>query len=256
MANSAVFSQIGFTESEATTYLLLLGQGRLTSQMIATRLRVPRSTVYSVLNTLEARGLVSRDRARGTTFFSANNPNHLSDAIAEKKRKLDDEARLTSELISSLMPIFKGAPTKAPRVEYYEGRANVERFLYSNMNLWIESMLMVDSTSWGFQDHTFVENYRDWISEAFRRFHVESEIKGRLLTNDAVVEQKLKGRIPRRSHRVLSSQIDFKSTIWVQGHYVVQIMSRKKPNYCFQIQDPLLAENMRLIFKMLYEQAR
>ena len=62
-------------------------------------------------------------------------------------------------------------------------------------------------------------------------------------------------KIPRRVHRTLSTSIDFKSTIWIHGHYVVQIMSRQRPNYCFQIQDPLLAENMRLIFTMLYEQA-
>ena len=256
MAESTIFSQLGFTENEVATYLLLLGQGRLTSHMIATRLRLPRSTTYSILDSLESRELVSRERARGTTFFSANNPQHLNDRLVEKKRALENETRLTSDLIASLMPIFKGGPTKAPRVEYYEGRAKVEQFLYTNMNLWLESMLMVDSTSWGFQDHTFVENYYDWITESFKSFHVEAGIKGRLLTNDAIIEKKLKGKIPRRAHRTLGTSIDFKSTIWINGHYVVQIMSRQKPNYCFQIQDPLLAENMRLIFTLLYEQAK
>jgi hypothetical protein len=88
---------------------------------------------------------------------------------------------------------------------------------------------------------------------AWRVLHVEAHIAGRILSHSSSTERQLKSRIPLREVRYLPGHYQFESSTWVMGDYVVVIMTRTEPFYALQIREPALANNLRTVFRILYE---
>ena len=225
--------QLGFTKNESLIYLLLAERGRMPAQILAQSCKMPRSTVYSVLASLEGRGLVRPEKLRGATFFRAREPEAISDWLQEDARKIRDRQIVAKSVIQDLKKIFRSGPSSAPKLEFVEGKAKVERFLDENLLRWKECILAKDRSTWGFQDHTFVELFQPWLKRAWKSLHEDGGIAGRILSNRSEVEKKLKGKIRLREVRVLGQAFDFESSMWVMGDYVVLIMTRKAPFYAF-----------------------
>ena len=69
--------EIGLTDPEAKVYLELLAIGTQVASILAKRLKINRTTIYSVLRNLGMKGLVSSRVKSNVKFFSANDPNCL-----------------------------------------------------------------------------------------------------------------------------------------------------------------------------------
>jgi hypothetical protein len=112
-------------------------------------------------------------------------------------------------------------------------------------------MVTKDNIWYGFQDHSFVENYQDWIDWTVKRFK-GTRYEVRLFSNASRIEEKMEGRIPERNIKFLKDS-RFTATTWVIGDYLVMISTSKAPFYLVEIYDALMAENMREVFKNMWE---
>lgn len=249
------FYNLGFTRNEASVYLSLVEQGRSPAHLLAKRLKLPRSTIYSVLAVLQQRKLVRAEKVRGATHFRVDSPDDLLHNLQEEEKKIRERQYAATSLVQELKQIFQSSAVQSPRVEFFEGKTKVERFLFDNLDRWTDSMLRTDKSTWGYQDHTFVQMFPAWIKRAWQVIHERAGIPGRILSNRSAIEQSLRGKIPRRQVRVLGSDINFESSFWVMGEYVILIMTREDPIYAFQIHDRLLAANLKAVFHHLYDQA-
>lgn len=126
--------QIGFTENEAKVYIELLKLGSQAVSVVAKKISLNRTTTYSILRTLEEKGIVSSYVNKNIKFFSANDPNTLVGYV-DRKCQIFDYYR--SQLLVSI-PKFRclngGCDFKQPIVSYFEGIEGVKSVLYDTLS--------------------------------------------------------------------------------------------------------------------------
>jgi predicted transcriptional regulator len=248
---------LGFSEKEALVYLDLAETGKSTAHLLSKRTGIPRTTAYWALDNLVARGLASIEQKKHTTYYAANQPDALLRMVQVEKRKLADEAAqkhaVVTDLIRAITPMFRSKGIQAPKLQSFEGKEGVRSMLYDYGSVWQGSAFQYDRTWWGFQDHTFAEGYVDWLEHSWKLKRKDEVYK--IVTNQSDIERKLSKAAPHRKMKFIPPEYQFSSTMWVVGDYIVQIMTHQKPHYAFQLRDPLFAQNMRLIFQILWEKA-
>jgi len=130
----------------------------------------------------------------------------------------------------------------------------MEAFLYDNFPKWQNELMKTDATWWGFQDHSLVENFEEWIMWTWHtKEYQDPRVKAHLISNASEIEQKMGKKLSRakRDIRFLSG-MNFTSSVWVAGDYLVMAFTRKHPFYLVEIHDATLAHNMREVFKKLW----
>jgi sugar-specific transcriptional regulator TrmB len=247
-----IFISLGFSNTQLTAYTALAGQGKASASQLMKITNLPRSTIYSALDSLVPSGLVSIDESSTIRFFVANAPDSLKRHIEREKNEANNAFKLKESLAESasqmLKPFFQGQVFSVPKMQFFEGEANVEGLLWENYKLWQESVAQYDCVWWGYQDHEFVVRYRKWLDHYWSNMFPEERVK--LLSNKSPIEKKLKGKIEKRTIKTVPAQFEFSSTIWVLGDYIISISTRQKPHYAFQIKDSAFSENLRKMFQM------
>lgn len=243
------FLKLGFNQTETKVYLSLAEIGKSTASLLAKKINIPRTTVYSVLNNLQHKGLVALEKKKNTTFYTSNNPQAILRNLLEEKNNLNSKESLAKELIQLAIPYFKSQLFSIPKIQFYEGKKNVESMLYQNTEMWHQSMENFDNTYWGYQDHTFVEQYMEWLEWSWKI--KKEDVKIKLISNRAKVEKSLK--VKGRTILAVAKDLDFSSSIWICGDYIILIMTRHQPHYAFQLKDAVFAANLRSLFQMLWK---
>ncbi len=251
--------QLGFNETEVKVYLALADVGKSTAQLLGKRAGVPRTTAYSTLDNLVRKGVVAIEQKRGSTFYTANNPAALLKLVEQDKREVLAREHVAKELVQLIQPYFRNKNFSIPKLQFFEGRKNVASLLRDNLDTWRESLRQYDNAWWGYQDHTFVEEYIDWLEESWVTKSEDEYIK--LISNYSKVESALSGKVKGRKIIPVSKEYNFSSSIWVCGDFIVLLMTRQEPHYAFQLHDPVFSANLRLVFQLLWgvlskEQAR
>lgn len=251
------FYLLGFNRTEVKLYLSLMEQGKCAAQFLAQKTKLPRSTVYSSLDSLAAKGLVKKEEKKGSTFFAVQDPSSIQSLVGLEKEKINKKEEIANSLVDQLRPLFKNKNYSVPKLEFIEGKRKVEKFLYDMLPVWRDSILKYEPVStWGYQDHSFVGVYQNWIKDCWRVLHQEAKIQGQILSNISETESKLSGQIPRREVRVLDPSIEFSSSIWIMGDFIIMIMTRNEPYYAFQLHDSVFAGNLREVFQHLYSRGQ
>ncbi len=245
------FQSLGFHPSETRVYLCLATLGKATAQLVAHKLDMPRTTVYSLLDSLIAKGFVSKDVQGERGYFVANGPNALKRFIENERSALKAREGSAQELMAMIEPYFKGENYSVPKLQFFEGKKNVEHMLYEYLPAWNKSALEHDNTMWGYQDPTVLEHYTDWLYHHWETKDPNQKI--RLLSQKHEVEQRLDEKPSLREIRPLPQGVTFSSSIWVCGDYIVMIMTRQQPHYAFQILDKVFAANHRALFQLLWQ---
>lgn len=109
--------KLGFSHNLSTVYLALFELGKVKAGKLIEKTGLPRSVVYSALDELLARELVTKTELRGVAMFSTNDPTRLVDEIEEKK-----------QLAAKIADGMKKQQDTSPReVSVYEGLEGIKR---------------------------------------------------------------------------------------------------------------------------------
>ena len=247
--------QIGLNEKEVEIYLALADFGKATAQLLSKKVTMPRATVYLSLETLTRKGLVTRETKASTSLFMANPPASLLLMIKREQEDLKRRAATAERVARELEPVFKGKNFSIPRLKFFEGAESIESMLYNSEDIWYESMMKTDCTWWGFEDASLFLGYRKWFEHMWSKFSEERKTKIRLrIFSNFPVSDSLEKKFPLTKIRSLPDKHDFSSTTWLMGDYLVIFSTNHKPYYGYQIQDPVLAENLRTIFRLLWKE--
>ena len=241
---------LNLNESELALYKALLKAGSLTPVSLAKNAGLKRTTAYSVARSLVEKGLVIEDATRRPRIFKpASAEEVLSLVDIEKKKLLERESSLKT-LAGELSKMSAESTYPVPTIRFIEEK-KINSFLDQESSSWNESLLATDPTWWGFQDHTFVEEYGGWIP---RYWKLTPEIVTlKLLSNRANAEvQMAKTVTPRRIVKFWGEATNFISTTWVIGDYVIILNTRHHPFYLIEIHDKLMAHDQREVFKNLW----
>jgi predicted transcriptional regulator len=247
-----ILKELGFSDKETEIYLALLEQGRLTPAKIAQSTGINRTTVYSSVQELIEKGLVTENRSEKTLQYSALPLSSMQDMIFKEERKLKNKKILVEQAIEKLDSITKNAKTSIPKLTFiYE--EHLLDFLYKQTPFWNQSMMRRDGIWWGFQNPTFLKTYESWVNWYWEQSTPKNMIL-RLLTNQSEFEKRMRNRgYARRLIKFWKGGKDFTATTWVIGDYIIMIATDQKPHYLVQIHDEVLANNMKELFKSIWE---
>ncbi len=250
-----LFDRLGFTQREREVYLALANSGKASAPTIARRMKIPRSSAFSVLGSLVSHGVVTEEQSGGSTYFILKDPSSLVQMVQARRREqasLFAEQQEAAEILSDLVQAeIKSRDYSVPRLQFWEGPKNVHRMLYDSVKSWQESVAKYDNTWWGYQDHEFVMKYGDWIAHHAKLMKEDERVW--LFSNRSEIEEKLEGKIARRQIKRVPEDREFSSTIWVLGDYVVTLMIRQQPHYAFVLHDALFARNQRILFQLMWQ---
>jgi hypothetical protein len=248
-----LLNNLGLNDTQTKVFLSLYEIGRATPLLISKRTGIKRTTVYSALEELKREGLVKEDKGQKVKHYLIPSAEILLDYLEAKERKMIQTKSTILSLRDELKKIPKSSHFSLPRVQYAGGRETVD-FLYRNTPDWIKSMEANNETTlWGFQDHTYLEDkdYLGFIDWYWGQFEDSTDLK--LLTNKEQSEIDLQSnkQYPKRQIKYWADS-DFTSSLWVAGDYVITVYTGEKPHYLIQINDRLMAHNLRNLFRCIW----
>jgi sugar-specific transcriptional regulator TrmB len=244
-----LLQQLGLNEKEITVYLEIVKQGKITPSLIARKTSIQRSTVYAVSKNLIDKGLIFEDLGQKITHFVAKPIEELEGLYDAEKRALEQKKKLVGQAIAELEKYPKDVRYSIPKIRFID-EDGLENFLHKQLIIWNESAKLKDNSCWGFQDHSFAENYQKWINWAWKTFQMDVN----LLSNQSEIENKLKNEMPdKRIIKFWEENVNFSSSMWIMGNYIIMITTRQEPFYAVEIYDAVLAHNLREVFKQIWK---
>ncbi len=252
MTINSILKDIGLTDKEIKVYLALLKNGKTIPSTLSKLTQINRASVYSTAKSLLAKGIIAEDLSGKTLYLVPLPLESLKEIVKKPKRELQEKEQLINDAISELSLLTTDKKYPIPKIRFVE-EDKLEDFLYENNAKWNDSIHKTDNIWWGFQDHSFVENYEKWIHWTWQQKDIKStKFKVQILSNVSPVEQKMKGKyLGKRDIRFLDG-MDFTTSIWVAGDYLIMVSTRQHPFYLFEIHDATLAHNMREVLKKLW----
>lgn len=233
---------LGINNTESKVYLAVLKSGIISPAEVALSTGIKRTTVYSAAKELIKCGLVAEDLSRKTARLSAVAPKHLETLVEEEQRKVEEKKRHLKPLIAALEKEAASVQYPVPKIQFV-AEEDINRFLRQQTPVWNESAKSIDSTWWGYQDPSLVEQYLDWI-ETFWQQPSSKKIYGKLLSSEAEIEKKVT-RHPNREIRFWKPIKEFTATNWAVGDYMVMVVTNRSPHYLVEIHDTTIAHNLR-----------
>lgn len=116
---------LGFSEKEATVYIVLLTLGKGTVTEIARRADINRTTGYDILDALAAKGVVSVSGKEPKQEYAAESPEQLLQYLRQQKRKTEEQLERAAIMVPQLKSIHRAGDR--PHVRFYEGKAGLEQ---------------------------------------------------------------------------------------------------------------------------------
>lgn len=113
--------QNGLTLKEAEIYLAVLEGGEVPVSRIASKTHLKRGTVYSVLEGMLQKGLISLSKRSGVQYVSALSPRNLIERFKE-------HSNLAVSMLPELLEMAYASPHK-PRVQLFEGLEGIKEAL-------------------------------------------------------------------------------------------------------------------------------
>lgn len=245
-------SQLGLTEKETDLYLVLLEHGKMSPTELSKITRISRPTVYSVAKELVKKGLLIEDLGSPALLLCAKKPEDLMVVINREQKKLDEKKRVVEQTIAELQKIARHAKYAVPKIVFVP-EEEFRDYIFTEAPKWHQSILAHGNVFWGFQDHTFAEQYKDYI-DWYWQVSAPEKLVLRLLSNESRIEELLKHSPYTRRHiRYWKPGDEFSASTWVCGDYVVMLYTKSRPHYLVEIHDRMFAENLRLVFKGIWE---
>lgn len=257
MAIQQTLKKLGLNDKEIKAYLALLKSGKTKPSVLARLTKLNRATLYNVARGLIAKGIIAEDASSKVLYLVPLPVKNLEKILEDAKRELREKEALVKDAERELSLITAKSIYTVPKIRFIE-EENLEKFLYDNLLKWQKEVIASDGVWWGFQHHSFVENYEKWIEATWKTKECQHEhYTGKVFTDvSSKIEQKIKGRYPASKRNVRSLEgVNFSASIWVSGSYLVMIQTKEHPNYLFEIHDEMLAHNMREVLRKLWNES-
>lgn len=257
MAITHQLKELGLNDTEAKAYVALVKHGRTKPAELARLTKLNRATTYSVAKSLQSKGLLAEDGTGTVLYLNPLPPSALKQLIERPKRELEQKQKVMEEAVAELTRLAGEKDYPVPKLRFVP-EEKIEEYLYDSTQRWQQSAIDTDGVWWGFQDHSFVEEYERWIHSTWKTPQSKNpKFSSKVISNDAPIEKSLVQKYSRakRDARAISG-MNFTSCIWVAGDYVVMIKTSEHPFYLFEINDKTLAHNIREICKKLWTETQ
>jgi len=242
--------KLGLSEKEARVYLALLELAKDTAINIAAKAKMPRATVYVMLDKLIHSGLASQVTESGKTFFIAEDPHELDRLITTQINELEQRRTSLSDSIQQLIALYNRQQDK-PAVRYYEGEEGLIALDSYRLNT---GAVNDKSEVYAFSNFDALED----IFPNRRKKSVDDRVNRGVKSN--VIYSRKEGPIPPKENKKLlregcwvpESYMPFMGSVGVHpwGVKIYEFGGSKKRGIL--IEDDRIAEMVRSLFRLAW----
>ena len=241
------FVNLGFPPKEAGVYLALLELGKRTVSPIARMANINRTTVYDILDSLAAKGLVSVSGKEPLQEYIAESPEKILKMLGIQIQK--DQANLQNA--QTLVPQLKSIHniTDRPKVMFYEGREGMEQ-VYEDTLTSHETILAYANVN---EMHTAMPDYFPKYYQ--RRTKKGIHIRAIMPTNKESVNRATKDKEEaRESALVPEDKVYFSPEINIYDNKIMIASWKEKLGIIIESKE--IADAMKTIYKLAWAEAK
>lgn len=240
MSLTTILGEFGLSENEVKVYLANLELATATVQELGKKSGVKRTTVYTVIEGLKEKGLVSQSKKAKKTMFVAESPDSLL-ALSQKRHEALKQA------IPELKSIYNVAGDK-PKVRFYEGK---EGYLtvYENILKEKPKELLVIASYEDFKKH-IDERYEDGWTQ--RRIKQGTFLRWLDFKTPSVKAKASEGKKGLREIRFLPKEFVFSTTMFIYNEKVTIVSGRQKDFMAVVIENAEFFETFRQLFEIVW----
>lgn len=251
-------SQLGLTGHEPAIYAHLLKHTPSGASTIAQKCNLSRSSVYTSLQGLIEKGLVSVSQKSEVRQYSAHDYKAVEEMLQQQEKQLNDRFLILKNLQADLTVVSNGA--QRPAVSFFEGQEGLKKVYLAMMRQSKKGdtlYLLRDEFVWQ-EDWNFI--FTATWSNRVARIKQEKSLKTQLLINDSKTERdaadvykKKKGlqfRFLPKGDRIT----DY--AMYILGDCVAIMSMEKNHLVGILITNKNLSENQKTIFKQLWKKGR
>lgn len=243
MVSTDILKDFGLTDNEAKVYMACLELGTSSVQDLAKKSGVKRTTVYTTIEGLKQKGLVSQTKKGKKTLFVAESPDSLV-KLSERRHKQ------IKKILPELKSIYNIAGDK-PKLRFFEGK---EGYLavYENILKEKPKEFLGIASYEDFFKHVDPEYEDAWTA---RRISLGISLRWLDFETEHVMEHAYDGKESLRELRLLPKKFPFKSTIFIYNDKVAILSGGQKEFMAIEIGHPEFYHTFKQIFEILWEVA-
>lgn len=251
--------KLGLGDHEALIYAALLSASPAGATFVAKKCNLSRSSVYTTLNSLIAKGLVGTTYKNEVKQFIAQDHSTLEQLLKKEKGNLEEKFK-TLELLRDSLQVFSRSNLNIPQVIFFEGQEGLKKIYLSMMRqAQPKSTLYLLRDEFVWQPEWKFIFEQDW-HERVKRLKIEKNIFTKLLVNDSKIEKQHEKFYKSKrglEYGFLPSKNAVKQfAIYTIGD-IVSILSVEKNNLAgIKITNQNFADNFKNLFKTLWQKSK
>ena len=251
--------QLGLSKNESLVYAALVSHSPAGATYLSKKCSLARSSVYTALSSLTAKGLVGTSFKNEIKQFIAEDPGAIREML--EKEKVETEKRIQLfEKEQNTLKLLKADWLKIPNIVIFEGQEGLKKTYMSMMREVEPGSLMYvmrDEFVWHPEWHFIFE--KEW-HEKVRNIKAGKDIKTNLLVNESKEEKENQRLYEKRkglSVRFLPKQDRLeKFAIYINKDTFTMLSFEKGNMVGVKITNKNLAENNIRIFKSLWDKSK
>lgn len=229
----------GFSQNEAVVYVHLLQKIEATAFEIAKETRIPRTTVYVVLEALKKQGFVSQVRKNNVAYFTPESPNQLMRLLKEKE-----------ELLNGIMPDIRAIMSLSmdtPVAKLYTGIDGIKTGLADILEtLKDQKIKQICATSQPDLLTYLPKYFPNWLKQreelgVFTKLILPFSARTHLQSNEL------------REVRYLSEKFPFDCSVTIYGNKLAFFAFQDREPYCVSIESDAIAKMFTQFFLFSWE---
>src|SRR3989344_1186699 len=228
-----ILKKFGLTENEAEVYLLLIKSGNMTASEITDKTQIHRTNVYSILERLQEKGVVSFAIHGKRKQYEAIDPKMILHA---EKEKLEEIEKIIPEL-----SLIKNSFSIQQDATVFKDKKGIKNVLEDLTNSKTDVLILASGGSF---EETFPEYFNIWLSRLDK-----NKVKLKVLLS--IKHRNLKAPKPS-TYKFMPGEFISPSTTMMSEDKVIIFIWGEQP-MAIQIKSNLIAESYRNYFQVLWK---
>ena len=247
--NIEALKAAGLSEKEAQVYLDLQTHGASQTGKICDRTRIPSSRIYTLLDSLLKKGLVSYKLVNNIKVFRAADPDNLAYLFEEKEKKIRKEKEALLESISKLK-IIPSPMERLTDFKYFYGLRGIKSLYIEIINSWKKG----DKYYIASAPLESFKKLEGFFLDVVHKKRIRDKVKLKMLVNKGS-ERWGEQRKKMAFAEVRYIEADTKTEYGVLNNYFFLISYGKEP-YGLLVKDKNFANTYKTFFELLWKTAK
>lgn len=246
---------LGLSENEIRVYLYLLSHGESIASIVAKRLEMKRTAVYTILESLEQKGMLTSFIKNDVKHFDAVEPEDIVELCEQKMNEMSRLAKKAESLRNEFQKIrSKGKmPTMEIRgkIKYYQGLEAVTDLIDETLNEPEKEQLCFGLNTY----HSEMAG-DDWGSYTRKRVEQGMHVRSIQPKTEAAIEYKARDKNELRDTRIVPyNKFPDGCEVNIIGDMVAMFTTKGTEPVGMKMYNKYMAQALRSLFNLAWEKS-